>query len=163
MKADGIAFHHAWAFWLGCLLITAGVFAHAPMFLMGQHTHWQMVGMPMTRDMVLGMLAIPVGLAFAWYGLMPRFARLRDAGRPGAPLQFHVADGVPLNVEHWKLVAVLIVTLAIDVMKPATLGFVVPGMSAEYRIAKPTARPATIQIQPGIPLPPPSLLRRGRA
>lgn len=139
MKANGIAFHHAWAFWLGCLLITAGVFAHGPMFLMGRYTHWQMVGMPMTTDMLLGMAAIPVGLAFAFYGLMPRFASLRGAAGAGAPLQFHIADGVPLNVEHWKLVAVLTVTLAIDVMKPATLGFVVPGMSAEYQIAKPTA------------------------
>ena len=41
-----------------------------------------------------------------------------------------------MNIEHWKLVAVLIVTLAIDVMKPATLGFVMPGMSTEYAIPK---------------------------
>ncbi|GAB6194751.1 MFS transporter [Lysobacter xanthus] len=140
MKTSGISFHHPWAFWLGSLLITAGVFAHLPMFMMGRHTHWQMVGMPMTTDMVLGMLAIPVGLAFACYGLMPRLARMRAArAAAGAPLRFHVADGVPLNIEHWKLVGVLVVTLAIDVMKPATLGFVVPGMSAEYDIAKPTA------------------------
>lgn len=136
MKADGIAFHHPWAFWLGCALITAGVLAHAPMFLMGQHTHWQMVGMPMTPEMWLGMAAIPVGLALSCYGLMPR---RRPGAAAGAPLHFHVADGVPLNREHWKLVAVLVITLAIDVMKPATLGFVVPGMSSEYAISKPTA------------------------
>ena len=52
---------------------------------------------------------------------------------------FHVADGVPLNREHWKLVIVLVVALAVDVLKPATLGFVMPGMSAEYEITKPTA------------------------
>lgn len=137
MKPSGISFHHPWAFWLGCLLITAGVFAHMPMFMMGRYTHWQMVGMPMTTDMLLGMAAIPVGLAFAFYGLMPRLSRVH--GGRGGTLRFHVADGVPLNGEHWKLVAVLTVTLAIDVMKPATLGFVVPGMSAEYEIAKPTA------------------------
>jgi putative MFS transporter len=137
MKSTGISFHHPWAFWLGCLLITGGVFAHVPMFMMGRYTHWQMVGMPMGTDMVLGMLAIPVGLAFAFHGLRPRLGpALAGAARP---LPFHVADGVPLNVEHWKLVVVLTVTLAIDVMKPATLGFVVPGMSAEYEIAKPTA------------------------
>ncbi|MGY4514944.1 MFS transporter [Lysobacter sp. HA18] len=140
MKASGISFHHSWAFWLGCALITAGVCAHVPMFMMGQYTHWQMVGMPMTTGMILGMLAIPVGLAFSCYGLMPRMERMRAAGGvSSAPLQFHIADGVPLNIEHWKLVTVLTVTLAIDVMKPATLGFVVPGMSAEYQIAKPTA------------------------
>jgi putative MFS transporter len=36
-------------------------------------------------------------------------------------------------------VAVLVVTLAIDVMKPATLGFVMPGLSREYAIARPQA------------------------
>jgi putative MFS transporter len=136
MKPRGIAFHHPLAFWAGCLLIVAGVFAHMPMFMMGRHTHWQMVGMPMTADMVLGMLAIPLGLGLAFFGLKPRMAA---AGGPARPLPFHIADGVPLNIEHWKLVVVLTVTLAIDVMKPATLGFVVPGMSAEYEIAKPTA------------------------
>ena len=134
MKSDGISFHHPWAFWLGCALITAGVFAHMPMFMMGQHTHWQMVGMPMTTEMWLGMAAIPAGLALSAYGMLPRRAGLRGPAG-GAPLHFHVADGVPLNREHWKLVAVLVVTLAIDVMKPATLGFVVPGMSDEYDIS----------------------------
>ncbi|WP_133500453.1 MFS transporter [Cognatilysobacter terrigena] len=139
MKASGISFHHAWAFWLGCALITAGVFAHMPMFMMGRYTHWQMVGMPMTTDMLFGMAAIPLGLAFACYGLMPRFDGMRRGAHGTPAAQFHIADGVPLNIEHWKLVLVLTVTLAIDVMKPATLGFVVPGMSAEYKIAKPTA------------------------
>ncbi|MFZ5657040.1 MAG: MFS transporter [Pseudomonadota bacterium] len=139
MNADGISFHHRWAFWLGCALITAGVLAHVPMFMMGRHTHWQMVGMPMTTEMWLGMTAIPVGLALSCYGLMPPRARRDRLAQAGPALHFHVADGVPLNREHWKLVAVLVVTLAIDVMKPATLGFVVPGMSTEYGISKPTA------------------------
>ena len=140
MRANGLSFHHPVAFWLGCALILAGVLAHMPMFLMGRHTHWQMVGMPMTAEMWWGMAAIPVGLALSAYGLMPRLARMRqtlhgDAGH----VHFHVADGVPLNAEHWKLVVVLVVALAVDVMKPATLGFVMPGMSAEYAITKPTA------------------------
>lgn len=140
MKAGGFSFHHPVAFWLGSALIVAGVLAHMPMFLMGRHTHWQMVGMPMTAEMWLGMGLIPLGLALACYGLMPRIAQMRaalhgDAGQ----LHFHVADGVPLNREHWKLVVVLVIALAVDVMKPATLGFVMPGMSAEYEISKPTA------------------------
>src|SRR5205085_3317375 len=47
--------------------------------------------------------------------------------------------GVPLNAEHWKLVAVLVIALAVDVLKPATLGFVMPGMTKEYAITKETA------------------------
>lgn len=119
-------------FWLGCALITIGVLSHAPMFLMGRHTHWQMVGMPMTAEMWIGMALIPIGLALAFRGLLPD---LPGAGGPAGGLQFHVADGAPLQREHLRLVLVLIVTLAIDVMKPATLGFVMPGMSGEYAIS----------------------------
>ncbi|PNS08981.1 MFS transporter [Solilutibacter silvestris] len=138
IDSGGITFHHPLAFWLGCLLLIAGVFAHAPMLLMGRYTHWQMVGMAMDGWMLAGMAAIPLGLALAGYGLMPRLAQMRETRR-GNHLHFHIADGVPLNRAHWTLVAVLVVALAVDVMKPATLGFVVPGMSHEYGIPKPTA------------------------
>jgi MFS transporter, putative metabolite:H+ symporter len=145
MQANGLTFHHPVAFWSGCALILAGVLSHMPMFMMGQHTHWQMVGMPMTLEMWVGMAIIPLGLALSAYGMMPRLAQMREAMRgdaghaPASRAYFHVADGVPLNAEHWKLVIVLVIALAVDVMKPATLGFVMPGMSAEYEIAKPTA------------------------
>ncbi len=137
MKSGGIAYHHHVAFWFGCLLVLAGVFAHMPMFMMGQHTHWQMVGMPMTTEMWVGMAMIPIGLVFAMYGLTPRLDQLRRRAQGAAAHHhFHVADSVPLNRAHWTLVAVLTVALAVDVMKPATLGFVMPGMSAEYEITK---------------------------
>jgi putative MFS transporter len=70
---------------------------------------------------------------------MPRLAQMRRTLRGDTHLHFHLADGVPLNRAHWTLVTALAVALAIDVMKTATLGFVVPGMSAEYSISKPTA------------------------
>ncbi|MFC0679838.1 MFS transporter [Lysobacter korlensis] len=136
MKQTGYSFHHPVAFWLGCALITAGVLSHGPMFMMGQHTHWQMVGMPMTLEMWVGMAIIPVGLMLSAYGLLPQRVLPGPGGVAQPALQFHVADGVALNNEHWKLVIVLVVTLAIDVMKPATLGFVMPGMSAEYEMEK---------------------------
>lgn len=140
----GLAFHHPLAFWAGCALIVAGVASHMPMFMMGQHTHWQMVGMPMDAWMLWGMAMVPAGVLLAGFGLMPRLDHLRESLHgsghlPGRHLYFHVADGVALNREHWKLVVVLVVALAVDVMKPATLGFVMPGMSAEYSITKPTA------------------------
>jgi len=133
MPRPASLFHHPFAFWVGRALITLGVLSHGPMFMIGQHTHWQMVGMPMTWEMWLGMAIIPAGLALSFYGLTPR-APVTPG--PVGTLHFHVADGVPLNHEHWKLVIVLIVTLAIDVMKPATLGFVMPGLSAEYEIER---------------------------
>ena len=140
MRNGGISFHHPLAFWAGCALIVAGVFSHAPMFLMGRHTGWLMVGMPMSTEMWLGMAAIPLGLALSGFGLMPRLEQMRLAmAGPSRPVGFHVADGVPLNREHWTLVTVLAVALVVDVMKPATLGFVLPGMRGEYRISTETA------------------------
>jgi len=144
MKANGLSFHHPIAFWAGCAAVVAGVLFHAPMFLMGRMMGWRMVGMPMDAAMLGGMALIVAGVLLATYGLMPRLAQMRATlhGKQHLPAfhrYFHVADGVPLNSAHWTLVVVLAVALAIDVMKPATLGFVVPGMSAEYAITKPTA------------------------
>lgn len=128
-------FHRPLVFWSGCLLILIGVLAHGPMFWMGRHTHWQMVGMPMTLDMWIGMALIPLGLALSWLGLLPPPAGSVGNAASGVR-QFHVADDVALNRQHGLLVAVLVVTLAIDVMKPATLGFVMPGLRQEYQIER---------------------------
>lgn len=53
-----------------------------------------------------------------------------DAGRRRRAAALPRPDGAPLNGEHWALM----VTLVIDVMKPATFGFVIPDMSAGYCI-----------------------------
>ena len=137
MRSDGISFQHPIFFWLGCLAIILGVLAHIPMFVHASHMGYHMAGMPMDNTMLTGMGLIPLGLLFAGYGLMPRLAELRV--EPHADLQFHVADRLPLNREHWKLVVVLVVAVAVDVMKPATLGFVMPGMTREYDISSQTA------------------------
>ncbi|MDB5839037.1 MAG: transporter, partial [Herminiimonas sp.] len=137
-KSNGLAFHHPLAFWLGCLALAAGVLAHFPMFLHAAHMGYHMAGMPMDAPMMTGMGLIPAGFFLAAYGLMPRLGQLRH-NLHGAPIQFHIADGIPLNREHWKLVIVLLVALAVDVMKPATLGFVMPGVSREYDISKQAA------------------------
>lgn len=137
MSATGVAFHHPFFFWLGCLGITAGVLAHVPMFIHASHMGYHMAGMPMDTTMLVGMGLIPLGLLFATYGLLPRLQQLRVQDHHS--LHFHVADRLPLNGEHWKLVIVLIVAVAVDVMKPATLGFVMPGMTHEYEISKAAA------------------------
>jgi putative MFS transporter len=70
---------------------------------------------------------------------MPRIAQMQKSLLGDSQLQFHVADSVPLNREHWKLAVVLVIALAVDVLKPATLGFVMPGMTTEYEITKQAA------------------------
>lgn len=129
---QGLSFHHPLAFWLGCLGITVGVLAHIPMFVHAAPMGYHMAGMPMSTEMWVGMALIPVGLAMAFYGLMPRLSLLRR--HDPVSVQFHVADEVSLNRAHWTLVAALFVAVTVDVMKPATLGFVMPGMASEYAI-----------------------------
>lgn len=134
MQVRAYSFHHPLAFWTGCLFITLGVLSHIPMFVHASHMHYRMVGMAMDNTMLTGMALIPMGLLLACYGLMPRLALLREDNCTAA-IHFHVADNSPLNWEHCKLVFALLVAVIVDVMKPATLGFVMPGMVDEYQIS----------------------------
>ncbi|WP_416398894.1 MFS transporter [Allohahella sp. A8] len=133
MKSQGLSFHHPLAFWAGCLGITLGVLAHIPMFVHASHVGYRMVDMAMDPTMWIGMALIPLGLMLALYGLMPRIDQLPKVEAGG--LDFRVADEVVLNREHWTLVAVLVAAVTVDVMKPATLGFVMPGLTSEYGIS----------------------------
>lgn len=140
MRSKDLTFHHPVAFWLGCVMVIAGVLAHLPMLAMAAPMHYQLAGMPMDNAMLAGMVLVPLGVLLAGYGLMPRLEQMRRTLHPDRdPLPFHAADHVPLNREHWKLVTVLTIALAVDVMKPATIGFVMPGLSVEYGIGASTA------------------------
>lgn len=135
----GLAMHDPIAFWIGTLAIAAGVLAHVPMFVCASHMGYRMVGMPMDAWMLAGMALIPAGLALAAWGLLPRVGLLRSQGSGAGLPGFHTADGIPLNARHWSLVAVLVIALVIDVMKPATIGFVMPGLTREYGLDKQNA------------------------
>ena len=127
---------HLWAFLVGCVAVTAGVVMHLPMFWMGRFNHFHLADMPMDAGMLWGMALIVGGIAVAGYGLLPR-----DATHPvdaDALLQVAAPEDAPLGIAHWRLMVVLTVALVIDVMKPASLGFVLPGMRAEYVVSKAT-------------------------
>jgi putative MFS transporter len=126
-----------WAFILGVILVTSGVLAHLPMFLMDRMTHFHLYGMPMSNDMVAGMGAIILGVAIAAYGLLPK-----NISRQLAASQDIVVtppEDAPLSRAHWTLMSVLVIALVIDIMKPASLGFTIPGMVSEYGVPKATA------------------------
>jgi putative MFS transporter len=137
MSANGLSFHHPIAFLLGCIALIAGVLAHIPMFVHASHMGYHMAGMPMGNTMLVGMALIPLGLLLATYGLMPRLEQMRHDNH--GSIHFHVADNVALNRHHWMLVFALFVAVTVDVMKPATLGFVMPGMTDEYNISSTSA------------------------
>ena len=123
-------------FWAGCAAITVGVLLHLPMLAMAHRMDNHLAGMPMDGGMLLGMGLIVIGAVLACYGALP--AR-RPVHGDHAGTNFEAPDTTPLNRWHAGVVFVLILGLIIDVMKPATLGFVLPGMSDEYAIAQSTA------------------------
>jgi putative MFS transporter len=126
-----------WAFVLGVILVTSGVLLHLPMFLMGRMMHYRLYGMPMGNDMVAGMGAIILGVAIAAYGLLPKNISRQLAA--SHDIVITPPEDAPLSRAHWTLMCVLVIALVIDIMKPASLGFTIPGMVSEYGVPKATA------------------------
>jgi MFS transporter, putative metabolite:H+ symporter len=117
---------HRIAFVLGCVAVTAGVLLHLPMYWMGRDDGFRLVDMPMDAGMLWGMVAILLGSCLAAWGLLP-------AGRWKATrVDVAAPDHPRLARAHYVLMVVLTTALVIDVMKPASLGFVLPGLRSEY-------------------------------
>ncbi|MFL9998609.1 MFS transporter, partial [Paraburkholderia sediminicola] len=110
--------------------------AHLPMLMMSRYNGYRMAGMEMDATMLGGMVAILFGILLSGYGLMPCLPRRQKERGSNSQMHFDAADGAPLNREHWKVLAVLAVALIVDVLKPATLGFVIPDMMREYEISR---------------------------
>ena len=104
------------------------------MFLMAKDMGWRLAGMPMDVEMYGGMALIVGGVALAAYGLLPTPAHINHHEiETLAP-----PEDMPLTGAHWRLLILLSIALIIDIMKPASLGFVTPGMRMEYAIDKAT-------------------------
>ncbi|WP_245600266.1 MFS transporter [Sphingomonas jaspsi] len=82
------------------------------------------------------MAAIIIGVPLAIYGALPANHMAHDSHYGTL---FEASDTTTLNRWHATVLIVLIIGLVIDVMKPATLGFVLPGLRGEYDIEKSTA------------------------
>ncbi|HEV8406984.1 MAG TPA: MFS transporter, partial [Sphingomicrobium sp.] len=87
-------------------------------------------------DMIFGMVAIVAGCAIAAYGLLPRNIAQQLAA--SQDIIVSPPEDEPLGRAHWMLMSVLVIALIIDIMKPATLGFTLPGMMSEYHVTKAT-------------------------
>src|SRR5690606_40611589 len=92
------------------------------------------LGMPMEADMIWGMGFIVGGCLIAAYGLLPRDVTKQIAA--SQEIVVSPPEDAPLSGAHWRLMAVLVIALVIDVMKPASLGFTLPGMKSEYAIGQ---------------------------
>lgn len=151
-----------WLFIGGVVMVTAGVALQLPDVAMIIDAHRMPDDMAMTGDMgmtddmgmpaqmsmwtlsmVIGMLLEVAGLAVAVTGLF------RDA-----PRQEAAGGHAPEAIEHGELrgihvitCLVLAVALVVDIMKPLTIGFVLPGMREEYGVSQ-----ATVSILPLVAL-----------
>lgn len=119
---------HRGAFWGGTVAVVAGVVLHLPMYAEAKDMGYRLAGMPMDTAMVVGMVLIVAGLAATTWGLVPRSARQQ----PDSGLRVRALDEAPIGRAHVGLMLVMAAAVTIDVMKPATLSFVLPGMTREY-------------------------------
>ncbi|HSX56504.1 MAG TPA: MFS transporter, partial [Sphingomonas sp.] len=136
MAGIALADRRIWAFAIGVIAVTIGVVLHLPMFWMGRSMGFHMAGMPMDSGMIAGMWLIIAGVGVAAFGLLPRNLAAQRAASEG--LVIAAPEDAPLSRAHWRLMLVLVVALVIDIMKPASLGFTIPGMIREYGVPRQT-------------------------
>jgi putative MFS transporter len=140
----GVTFGHVGAFWLGVALVTVGVVAHLPMYVMGRDMGYRLAGMPMGLGMQLGMVAILVGLAVSLYGLLPKGAT--STAERASRIRVSALDDAPLTAAHYGLMVTMMLAVTIDIMKPTALAFVMPGMTTEYGLKGPLNPGGTIPV-----------------
>jgi putative MFS transporter len=123
-------FEHPVAFWFGAAACTAGVILHIPMYYSTRGMGYRMAGMQPDGEMILGMALIVVGLAAALYGLLPRQARMIQ--EKATQIRVRALDDARIRPQHVAMLVAVSVAIVIDIMKPAALSFVTPGMAKEY-------------------------------
>ena len=134
-ELGGVTFHHPRAFWFGAAAATAGVILHLPMYIGARDMGYRLAGMPMDAPMMMGMALIIVGLVASLYGLYPPSAHSTAAF--ASRISVRAMDEAPILPVHLGLLVVMAIAVTIDVMKPTTLAFVVPGMAQEYGLRSP--------------------------
>lgn len=139
---DRFARLRPWCVGFGVLLVVAGVLLQLP----GLHGLVDRTGMStgsMAMDwsplMITGMALNVAGILVAILGLF--VGRRQDTAKRRCTTE--IEHGKPRPV-YWGTCLVLTIALVIDTMKPLTIGFVMPGMAAEYGMS--IADVATLQV-----------------
>jgi putative MFS transporter len=140
----GVTFHNPGAFWFAVVASSVGVLLHLPMYIGGRDMGYRLAGMPVDTPMLVGMFLITVGLIAALYGLYPPSAEA-TAGRVSR-IRVRALDDAPMRPAHVGLLIVMAIAVTIDVMKPTTLAFVVPGMAQEYGLRSPLNPGGTVPV-----------------
>ncbi|MDP9222092.1 MAG: MFS transporter, partial [Actinomycetota bacterium] len=129
-----IYFAHPVAFWLGTVAVSVGVLLHVPMFTGASGDGYKLVGMQISGLMLLGMALILAGFVLTYIGLAPRITHRASESH----LKVQAFDDAKLRPAHYRLIAVLLVAIAVDTLKPFTFAFIIPGVTLEYGLRSAT-------------------------
>ena len=125
-----------WAYGLAAALVLAGFVAEVVVYASMSTMHYVMRGMepgPMMTLMYAGMLAMAVGLVVGWWSVFPSLREIRRRKTPD--LRVQARDSQKLTAAHWVVIVGMTIAVAIDFMKPITVGFVLPGFKSEYSLS----------------------------
>lgn len=137
----GITYGHKGAFWSGIWAVTLGVILHLPMYVKAHDVGYHLAGTPMDLPMKIGMALIVLGMILTLYGLLPQ----KNKADPDIlNLKVCALDDAPIRGSHIALLLVMAAAVTIDVMKPTTLSFVIPGMTEEYGLKSPLNPDGTV-------------------
>lgn len=146
-------------FWLGLLLVSVGVALSLWEFLEVRATPDP--SRALTPVMALALVIDLAGTLLAAWAVLPRGwfdhhrqQRVRSVAQLETPTvealppatdhgALGAMDDAPLSRGHWTMLVRMYAGLVIDTMKPATLGFMLPGMQAEYGLS-----PAVVSLFP---------------
>jgi MFS transporter, putative metabolite:H+ symporter len=143
-------FHHPGAFWFGAGAVTLGVVLMLPMYLgasdraCGDIPKYCLSGQNPDGAMWFGMLLTMVGLVATAYGLFPRLSEISRGAV--SRIRVRALDDAPIKPAHIALLLVMAAAVTIDVTKPTTLAFVVPGMAKEYGLRSPANPAASVPV-----------------
>ena len=121
------------AFWAGLVTVTLGVLLHLPMYFKANEVGYHLASMAMDLPMMIGMVLVVAGFFVSLYGLVPSPATERSTYQ----LRVQALDDASLSWPHVQLILIMVAAVTIDVMKPTTLSFVLPGMAREYGLRSP--------------------------
>jgi putative MFS transporter len=144
ISIGGVTFHNPGAFWFGVVATTVGVLLHLPMYISARDMGYHLAGMPLDTAMLSGMALIIIGLIAALYGVYPPGAAL--TAERSSHIRVRAMDEAQIRSSHVALLIVMAIAVTIDVMKPTTLAFVVPGMAMEYGLKSPLNPHGTVPV-----------------
>lgn len=121
-------------FWIGSVAVTVGVVLHLPMYYEARFMAYHMAGMPLDLWMIIGMICIVAGFAMTLFGLLPKEQTNREQMQH---VHVRALDDQPLGRSHFVLIIAMATAVSIDIMKPTTLAFIMPGVATEYGLRSP--------------------------